>query len=700
MRRLQLCFALSMALVFLMPVHASQESAGRIAIFFTSDAPETQWKAKAFQESVKSYISTFDRLQVELNDRELAKCSGFACQMDILRKNGISYFWTGALYGSRVDYEIYDVDTGSRVVSGRLGLNDWSGNGLQIQALVAVRPLIKNGGLIDLKKEKIQNKLKTENESGILMPFLKSPLGLFWALCAGIFWAALLLRLSRFCTGTLSGVQRINHANVANFIKAWLEVCVGKTLLVILFFGPILWMVEKLVAPLWLTANAYWFVVAPFVAFGAMFLLIMWVQSICLVLDRVLLKKSDKQYWHDKIQKYFQSYSDRCGVVLPESITEDLRFYVAKIPMPVVYGGVGNRVRIVFPDWIAEQALGSPPLYRQKVTDEGFWPTEREPIRHQERHAVLWPDEADPKARVRSKESVFDDLVKKKVLRSHEYHNPPVGEDAAPFATQAGVWGYILPNLESPSVPLISNDRQDLEVVDELIHEHHIQFARPQLEEIFDDADPSHKDFLFGGLMQQIGYVHRRDNLITTIATFVSLGANKLPHFLWRPLNAVYQIYERNFSRFPAILADAYPVLHHAGDHFVQYLYYVGSRKSDKFTSRLGRKSLGERTAEIFLWISQIKPDARDNQAARATYRNRFVWLSYFFSTAVAEYAAKGRIPWKRSLIAASVIATLGSESYIAYKYHPEYEKRMAEMKEKIEKKKEDEKSKGDKKNG
>ena len=63
----------------------------------------------------------------------------------------------------------------------------------------------------------------------------------------------------------------------------------------------------------------------------------------------------------------------------------------------------------------------------------------------------------------------------------------------------------LVPLAPNETVPLIANDQEDFSVVRQLLTEHYAAFEKGWIDDEYDDTDPTHKDFLFGAILAELG---------------------------------------------------------------------------------------------------------------------------------------------------------------------------------------------------
>lgn len=625
---------------------ANGESKARGTLFlqFKTDNSDDQWKAAAVEDAVRSYLDAFANLTVVSSPEQA------------------DYLMDGQYEEGSLRYEIRDRRTTSRLDSGVMDVHGTGSSSVQIQTLRAFRPLVRAGGLIDMRAHVTLSQ--------------RSPLSWLLSILGGCLWAVLLLRVGRFAGGSMAGVQRIDHLNLRRFLQAWLEVTSAKLLIALFYVGVWIFIAYKVRPVQLLSHDDFWIWGAP--AAGVLSLVTLYLSNLLLsrYLSFRILRHENRKYWEDRLKRYFHGYRRRLGVHIPEGILDSLQFHVGRVDQVVVFGGMGSKVKIVLPQWLAEAAIGAAPFYQ--------------PI-DKNRELAVTNEAPEPHSRWEAKSIIFPKslLASAKIKSRTESIEVPVELEPAeiPQESQVRTWGSILPTPKGESIPLISNHQEDLDVVEELVLEHHIHFAKGQLEEEYDDTNPRHKDFLFGLMLRAVGHAQRRETLLTGFGYAAHGLIQGLPRFLAFFPDLLIVLYERNFSRFPAVLADAYVALHQAGHHLVQAIYFQAMRRESILTSRTSRKTMAMRTHEVYADIERQISATPVQFRYQADYRNRLMWLANHFEFGQARRTDSQALgwPWKRALIGIAVLVVVGLESYAAWTYHPEYLARIEQTKKKIE---------------
>jgi len=659
------CMTGLLAIFMTLPCLAKETEAQKFVVSFMASEGDAGWQAKALEDSSQKFISGFQRLQIVEAGQEFHSCQNYSCQISALHRAGVSYLWQGVLNDRSLKYQIVEVPSRAILNSGYLELGR-SAVDSQVQSLQAIRPLVRKGGILDQVLAKRQTNYWSLSET--LKPFEASRdhggLSAVLALIGGFAWGYLLLVTGRFILGTFHGVETIWHWNLSQLLHSWLEVLFAKLFLILAALTPSLGLSLTLVYKFNFSAQPVWFLVFPLLALIQMALYVSLSTFISLLLDKkkVTGKIRQNHAWDYEIRRYLMGYYKRLGLDIPLSILERIRFLPGSTPDILTYGGVFIRPRVVIPLKLLEYAIGEPEIAPQKKPD-------RTPLAANESLGLVLPKHLNNGITAKTSEK----QIEKRINRSKFYITPKhamlyVRSDSRPpMEATAGVWGYVRPQRgDDDSVPLISDSLQDLKTVEALLTKHHVNFARIQFDEEYDDTDPTDLDFLFGPLLREIGRIHRREHF------FLSW---------WHLVHWIFDFHENHFSKHPAFVADAYVVLNHGRHHLAQHIYYSLNGETDLLTQRGNPQRLLRISKEIFSKFQRISPSKEDLHRNRATPLNRMIWLSRFFSVGAPDYPYRKGKPIVSALMGLLALLVLGFELTKAYEYRPVYKQRMVDVK-------------------
>ncbi len=657
---------LVLLLLITIPVFSQGEDAQTISIQFSAENSADSWQAKTFQQATSKFISGYNKLKVRNFDTKMPA----------------DYQWRGILKNGSLNHELIETKTGARLSSGRFKIGQ-SISDLQIASLKAIKVLVRNGGLVDQNTSKKNFVLPSIPESWNRLFKIKYPQSVMSAisLVGGVLWGYILLLCLSFAVGSFHGLERIWHWNVRQYLTSWFEVFLGKIAIVFLLISPAIGLGLYLESRFELNFFLLWYALIPMIILFEFTLITLFGSVLTKILDRKFVKGNLKKnaIWDMEIRHYFMGYYRRLGLDIPMNVLNKLIFLPGRELEVFTYGGGFHRTRVVVPYELLDMAIGEPDI----STAEDI---EKAPVAATESLGRVLPKKWNAEIKAKSNDAQIEKVISKSKfpLTPAKAMEFPSGGGGMPMESAAGVWGQIRPNREQETVGLISDSLQDLQVVKELLSEHHMLFAKLQFDEEFDDTDPSDFDYLFGILLREVGVAHRKDSLWLTWWYSFNLFVETWPKKLKAAYSFVYGIYHSNGSRHTTTLADSYVVLHHGRHHFLQYLYYQIRRDLSLLSSRANRQSLMSVSRKIFSQFREIKPDKEDLRKNRATIKNQIIWFSKFFAFRLPDYKYKKRKPILTIIIGLLLVGTIAFEAIIALDYAPEYQKLKKEVQEKI----------------
>ncbi len=648
------------------PVFSKNEDAQSLSIQFTAKNPADLWQAKTFQQSTAKFISGYNKLIVK----------------DFDAKNPADYHWRGELKNGTLKHEIFESQTGARLSSGEFEVGQ-SLSDLQIASLKAIKVLVRNGGLVDQNASRKNSVIPSIPENWNQLFKIEYPQSVMTAisLVGGILWGYIALLCLSFAFGSLHGLERIWYWNVRQYLVSWIEVFLGKMIIIFIILTPALLIGHNLGKAFNLNFYLLWYALMPLIILIEFTLIALIGTVLTKILDRKYVrgKVDGNSIWDMEIRHYFMGYYRRLGLDIPMTVLNKLIFLPGRELEVFTYGGGLNRTRVVVPYELLDMAIGEPDV----STAEDI---ENAPVAANEPLGRVLPKKWDARINVKSNETQIEKIISRSKfpLTPAKAMEFPSGGGGMPMESSAGVWGQIRPNRQQETVGLISDSLQDLQVVKELLSEHHMLFAKLQFDEDFDDTDPSDFDYLFGILLREVGVVHRKDSLWLTWWYSLNLFVETWPKKLKSLFDSLYQVYFSNGSRHTATLADSYVVLNHGRHHLLQYMYYQFKRDLFLLTSRANRQSLMSISKKIFDQFRETPPEKADLRKNRATLKNRMRWFSKFFAHRLPEYKYKKRKPVLTIIIGLMILGTLAIEVFFAKEYAPVYEKNKKEIQEKI----------------
>jgi hypothetical protein len=673
---------------------------GKFVVLFESIEKGKSWMAKAYQGSVEEYIGGFQNLNVvylqeDEQQRVQKKCGNSGAnftncvsQLFDSLKTDFNFLFIGVLEGATVQYRVIEKQSKVTFLDGEIDVKGISAVNLQVASLQVIKPFVKPGGLIDqvLAEDK---KLLTLDIPQFLQPIIpkwsvgvaSSVLPLFGGIC----WGALILLIARFCVGSLHGVDRIASTAVSKFLRSWFEIFLLKFAGALLLLAPSAFIGFFMQKAGLVTFKFFWLFLFPTIGLLTIALLLVVSWMIAEVLERLYLKKVNVAAWNDKIKKYYFSYATKLGVDFPESLINRIRFTAGNTQKVICVGGGLIETTVIIPKGIAVLALDEIDMTGEEA--EG-----RDPRMPSEMRSIITPQTLSADKFVRNSEDSFDNFEKdrRKILVGKGEEASLDGDDQNKLEVkreinqEAGVWGYVLPRAKDKSIPLISDTSDDLEVVDELIREHHVQYYKPQMEENFDDLDTGNRDFLFGILVQKVAMIDRWEHVMCNIHHVLNNfmdGTKGIVSLLPRLVRGFYQT---NLSGYYSRLSDHYVIFNQAHHHLIQYYYFTLKGRKRELTQRAPHDKLVHTTNKIAAWLSNNPAELNEDSKEQLELRNRLVELVHFANAGVDLTIETRIFPWRKIGIASAGVVAISLQTTQALEFAPVYKQRQSDLAEKI----------------
>ena len=480
-------------------------------------------------------------------------------------------------------------------------------------------------------------------------------------------------------------------------IGAWFHVVGKRIFLLFIFLYPFvnvfMWVQDELVVHKQFVLM-FW---APVLGLLLRYWFLCFVETFSFYLDRKLVEgdATKKNPWHRDIRKYVFGYIKRLGWEISEEEIDQILFLPGNQPGVHCYGGGLTHPRIVIDRRLLHFAIGAP---EEVPAASAFIPW-----KEWYSGLLVAHSQANPPP---IKEGLFKRLGKaqkklvsrmgKRGSKKTDQTDPGIQRRRSAGSRNLGFaatpLGYVSPFPPGELVPLIADDTEDFGVVRQLLAEHYAWFEGDPDDES-DDTDPTDKDFLFGTLVREIGLIQRKDHELATLTWSVHQRAQASWEFMKGAHAKIIALYERWFSRYPCLLADAYVALNLARNHLIQYLYLVGWKDQELITARADSDKLHQVSKQVFDFVKDHQTKDKDLKLSRASIPNRLVWLSQFFESSLQERKRTGlRILTGTAvtLLTCGILALLVKQ---AIDYHPIYEDRMLKMLQELEKEEEDSKA-------
>ncbi|MBC85936.1 MAG: hypothetical protein CL677_02065 [Bdellovibrionaceae bacterium] len=633
-----------------------------VSVNFTSNDQAQHWIAKSYERATEKFISGFKKIQTVDNSDKA------------------DYLWAGQLKSKEIEYQIVERATGALISEGSLRVGEKTSS-IQLEVLDAVRPLVRNGGLVDQmisRRNQVFHDIPLNLAQQHLLRIPKSTMSAI-SLVGGISWGIVLLILFSMIFGTLHGLERIWHWNLAQYTLSFIELTAIKTIFAVITISPVIIAALILIQKLNFNAFLVGYVLVPILTLFLFALIVTFGAILTRWLDiyYIDVKLKHVSIWDRQIKRYFYGHLRRLGVNIPHSVIEKVIFVPGKTKHIGVYGGGLVRSRIVIPRSYIELALGEP-------EETPYDSLEQTPDNANEPLARILPKKWDSSIQPKLNEKNIEKALSKSIfpLTVRQQFSEPTGGSGIPMEHSAGVWGHIRPNPEK-TVGLISDNLQDLKIVRELLQEHQVHFAKLQFDEEYDDSDPNTYDFLFGAILREVGKVHRKESLFFTFFLAMEKCIQKTNEFIINYYKKLKDLYTSNLSKHYSIIDDGYVVLHHGRHHLAQFLYLQLSYDQSLLSLRASHQNLFLFSSKIFSKFKSIEPESIDLRKNRSTLKNRLLWLSRYFSFALPDYPYIKRKPIISIGLGVAALITVILEIYTSYSYSQVYlDKKIAFTKE------------------
>lgn len=451
----------------------------------------------------------------------------------------------------------------------------------------------------------------------------------------------------------LGGLERVEHGDLFRLLRAWAVLSLQRIGELALFYAPFALILWAACAALDVPAAIAVGVVAPLWGLVIRLAVRVLVEAAALRLDGELVtgEASADDPWHQAVHAYVLGYIKRAGWPVDDDLLEDLLFLPGEGDDIVLYGGGLTRDRIVIGRPLLERALapqGRPHDYAAPRVSKLHW-TEWNA-------GLVVPLEVD--ATIATRE---DRQPREGALDEGESEHVVLGEPR----TLAGI---VEPR------PLDPRD-------------HHRPWEDPawldyDAGEEYDGTDASDKDFLFGAIVRELGRIQRREDRAATLGLVARRWLARRPA-LARAWERVAAPLRAAFSRYPAVIGDAFAALNFARHHLIQDLARRAWHREELLTARAYAPELERRTGEILAGLDADQTS--EPRTSGATARRRLRWMGALAHRPVRDARSLRR---RRIAVIGVVAAALGAliagviQSVV---YHPTYVERMAVERQRLE---------------
>ncbi len=713
------------------------DASHRLAVAFEAADPERAWLASALEKRVEAELSRFGRVTLLPKEPAAgASCADDPCRVRAHAARGAEVVVLGRLVDERLSYGTYLARTTSRIDSGSIYTGASLGR-IDGDIGAAVRPIVGSDGLLerlggDLPAPATANagparvpwlivlvallvllvsplvaarrmlpaaalraalrprslRYSALSIAGLsaalllaslpaeLLPLELPELRLGWLtgaapLLGGVAWAWLTLLLLRLVLPTLHGLERVGFEALPPLLRAFTVVTLVR-LALLAPLGGLAWLGHEALCRAGFDPALTAMLLLPLAGLLGYFWLLSLVDHLTVVLDHHYVQGvvGPKNPRHAVIERYLRSYAARARLDPSDLGLADVLLLPGQGEAAVTYGGGFARTRIVLPVSLLETALGPLPAEAER----------------QERGVDL--DELAAGVLV----PALDERAAKRRSAVAPARRPAAARGLAPrlLGEQATALGYVLPRPHEEAAPLVSNNREDFGAVRELLTEHYAAFEKREGDDDFAGAEITHKDFLFGVLLRELGVARRRDDLWHTLGLALGWWSGGATALTKKLLRHVVNAHGRFWSRYPATLADAYAAANGGLHHLVQYLHFLRTWREADLTARADMPRLLAASLRILRATGKESPAGADVHRYRATLRNRLVWLSRLSPLPLEEPRARWATALAISTVVLAAAGLLGHLGRQAVDYHPIYTARLAEQQARLEADKEE----------
>jgi len=484
----------------------------------------------------------------------------------------------------------------------------------------------------------------------------------------GIAWGYFFIINYKFVMPHLQGIERIKPNNLFPLLQSCLltliiKVLVFASLYIVFFFGMyhfgLLFSIshEAIVLLLFPLSGLY---------------IICWVALILDVFSMSIDVKLSggkldyKGVWNLAVHKYFVSHLKRNGVSLNKHMVNDIVFLPGEHKGVVCYGGGFSRPRIAINKDLIKFTLGTVDEFNPVETGI-FSRKVFEPVLRKNSVFQIYPNLSPNKTSkniFKTRQSKNRERYLRRIQKYFQSDLKSKGSrrvDRIDNVTQ----GLVLPKFEGvdefPS--LMSDNREDMQVVEELLLENAMAYDPYDEEAEIDDSSEHDKDFLFGALLHKYGALLRNEDIFSTVYLYFQRKQREKR----RSFNFLYS---KHFS----IVADTYVVLNFGLNHLLQHLFYQATNVTSYLTTKGGTSGMLLSQDKI-LTNTKILSETEKPKSMRTDEFDRIVWLSRFCQEPIEKQnQPKNRAgQFFRWSIVLGVTYLASSLLMDAYNYHPRY---------------------------
>lgn len=705
-----------------------ESASGRVGIALHAETATPPWLAAALERTIVRALSHYEQLSILVASPTTAACAhDTTCIVNAFAREGADAVFLGTVKGGEIEWVLYEASTNKPVENGTITLKHGASLvSLKQATLRAFAPLLMRGGLFDQARGGATAQARTKNVAHarseatqtawllvVLALFTSAPLILgsfalqedrarlarlpvvwasaastvglivvallvlveqipartliepsaalasLWGLFSGIAWGIVFWMAATYVVPPLSGFERVAPRDVTRLVWHALYATLQRSLLLLVAATPLVVWLSALASVWELPSSALWLGPAPVVALLAWLTLATWVACLTPVLDAAFVEGevSRDNPWHHEVHKYFMGYVKRSGWDLDPELLSRVVFVPGRGEGVVSYGGAGSPARIVVSSALLKLAMSEPE--QAKVNTAGD---------------VVLPDW--------SLGVLFATTAKSGNAALQGMFAPPppaarsfvTDEARRPIGQAATLLGYVMPAPAGEVPPLISDDSSDLQVVRELLAEHYPWTAQDPDEED-DDTDPTHRDFLFGVLVHELGALVRGDLTLHTLLLALRHQLREAAPPIRTAFMHMQKACRLVFWHHTRRIADAYTALHFGHHHFIQYLYFRLTEDRKLLTARASEGSLRRTSARMLATLQAQAPADGDGERQ---LQDEAAWLALFFTSQVP--SARQRRIRKIIMLAACafLLTAFGVSAKQSADYHTQYERTRA----------------------
>jgi len=708
----------------------SDEVDGNFLFHFYPVEERNNWVAKAFEWSFHKDLSNFQRVKVHSSDvNEIADCKNKSldCYLKKITSN-LDALLVGKVFENKIEYKLYDISRKRVAHTGTFNISKGASLvSARLELFRIFKPYLEKGGLLEQKEYQLEESIENTKSSVtfnlkhyslliLLIVLLASPLitlsaykrkfsqsyffpqvkkisilflGLGILLClgfiftpkgffnlnrfflpvlGGVLWGYFFVFNFLFIFPSLQGIEQMREKVIWSYLRSWVVIIGLKVFALIFVYSTIFYSFASIGKLFGVETTTLYFIFIPVLMGIVLCFLNLILEIFSLFLDvRFESKHKKKRAWEKESKKYLIGYLKRHSISMKRSIIEKVHIVCGsnKVLMMSSYGGLLTAPRIVVPQSLIEATLGSQPHLKSENLDAVLKDSTFGTL-----SAIRTIKSSDKPLHINLKES-FKLFSKEKVLKSvsqkveRNFDNNI--EERLKLNTQDLV-GMMAPTFtQEDSIPLISDDKEDMDIVEELLSEHRRELEKEFEQAEVDDTNPRARDFLFGAMLREIGSIIRNDHLLNTFDLF----------YFELPENFDLGKFKK-YTKIPTLkkhyhrIVDSFSAFNLASDHLIQFYYYELFNKKKMLTRRASRRVLSNTSLEMLEQFSTFEKDNLEHRNSELSLRLR--WLSRFTPYSLELDEEKDFVNYIKRIALASIALIALVSSYKATTYQKKYQ--------------------------